>query len=310
MYFLPDNLFISSLFGYLISFIILLPGYVFQEHLQDFYNSLNRKKQFSVRIVHAYIIGLAYTLQGRGCWSLVDKYILSTWRGGLVLAIIALTFLLITRSMRMITSSPFLLSADSSEYYFLSRSQFKFQSVNSTYVQYAFDFIVVEVFESFAVNIAWRDLSYLFDMYLYPDDQFMNSIVSAVFGYFLFFLVAFTQLQVYYIISKYTLIPRLFVESIYNSLMFLSAIVLWRIYWTIPDTYILVKDYQIEIYLASHFGSYVLAILLQASVVITGSGYDFNDGEINEDGCFFLISYLAELLPKTSEERDETLAST
>jgi hypothetical protein len=224
MYFLPGNLFLSSLIGYIISFVILLPGYVFQEHLQEYYNSLNKKKQFFVRIFHAYIIGLAYTLEGRGCWSLIDKYMLKTWRGGLILAIVALTFLLITRSMRFITSSPFLLSADSSEYYFLARSQYKFRNMNSTYLQFAFDFILVEIFESFAVNIAWRDLSFIFDIGLYPNDQMMNSIVSAVIGYSLFFLVAFTQLPVYNHVSKYTLIPRLFVEGLYNFIMFLSVI--------------------------------------------------------------------------------------
>jgi hypothetical protein len=292
-YILPNNGFLSGLVCYIAGLVILMPCYVFQESIQAYHDSLGWRARLLMQATHIYVAKLAYVLEWRGFWTLCDKYILLNWKGDIELVLIGLAYMLIARCFRFVCSAPFLLAFDShSDYTFLARSRYRV--LRTSHAQYAFDFIVAELVESFVSIIAWRDLAIIVDRIMYPNNADMNIGLSASIGYAIFFVLATTQSHAYTFVSHHSLIPRLFVQGIYNFLMFLSVVVLWRIYWTLPDTYIRVDGYDLQAYLATHFGSYLFAIVFQASAVVTGFGSESKDGELDANRNYFLISYLTE----------------
>ncbi len=92
------------------------------------------------------------------------------------------------------------------------------------------------------------------------------------------------------------LIADLLIEETFNFVMLMSIILLWRIYYIVPDLYFKVPYYQNEIYFITHFLSFFASVLLNATVVITGTGYEFKDGEISEDGDFFQLKYVSSIV--------------
>jgi hypothetical protein len=66
VYLLPNYQLTSALISYVIGLIILLPGYIFQEKIQDLYNKRNELVQFLIRFIYAYFVSLACVLEWRG----------------------------------------------------------------------------------------------------------------------------------------------------------------------------------------------------------------------------------------------------
>ncbi len=228
---------------------------------------------------------------------LLDKYLVMDWKGQLSLSIIAISYMLIARSFYYVLSSPFVLVMDTSyDDYFLVRSRYRLKSVDSTYIQHSFDFIISELIESFAAIIAWRGIGYTIDLFLFPDDLVLSILASAIISHLIYFLLVVSQYYLYSIATHLKLIPRLVIEDTVKLLMFISIILIYRLYWIIVDTYIYSEDYKLESFLSFHFVSFALSLLFNASIVITGPSCEFKDGELNDDNSYFYISYFATLI--------------
>jgi len=301
---LPENNVLSSAICYVASLLMILPGYIFQQDIQNIYNNCHFAVQFVMRYLYVYLMSLAYVLEWRGCWELCDKYIELDWKGELSIAIIAITYMLIARSFRLVTSSPYLLSYDDWQDFFVSQSRYKIDALKSAYVQHSIDFLIAELVESFASIISWRGILIVFDWFIYPNDSFMSIVVSAAIGYAIYFIIVSVQFIVYGKISKYSLVPRLLFEDITILAMFISSILLWKAYWMLLDTYVYSEKYALLIFAIFHFSSFILAIAFNASAVIAGTGIDLKDGEIIEERCFFRIAYVSTIF-QTSDVVEE-----
>jgi hypothetical protein len=66
VYLLPSYQLLSALVSYCVGLVIVLPGYIFQEKIQDLYNKRNDVVQFLIRFVYAYLVSLACILEWRG----------------------------------------------------------------------------------------------------------------------------------------------------------------------------------------------------------------------------------------------------
>ncbi len=139
-----------------------------------------------------------------------------------------------------------------------------------------------------------RNLSIVFDNFR-QGDVHTDVLISLIVGYSIYFILCFTQHLVCRVCSTLTLIPRLVIEDTLNLTMLLSTIILWRVYYIVPDLYLRVTNYQTEVYFLAHFISFCASVGLNATVVITGIGYDFRDGEMSDDGDFFQIKYVASI---------------
>lgn len=219
------------------------------------------------------------------------------WRGQLSLSIIAISYMLIARSFLYVTSIPFSLRMDTDyNEYFLLRSRYKFKSIESKYLQNSFDFVISELIESIASMIAWRGIGYTIDLFLFPNNMVLSLILTAIIGYLIYFILSFSQHYIYLKSVHLQLIPRLVIEDVIKLIMFLSIILIWRFYWILIDSYICIKSYQLEFYISFHYISFILSILLNASIVVTGPGVEFKDGELNDNFSFFHIEYLSILI--------------
>ena len=180
--------------------------------------------------------------------------------------------------------------------YFLTRSRYRFKSIESTHIQHSFDFLISEIIESFAAIIAWRGIAYTFDLFIFPNDLLYSTLASAIISHVIFFILVMSQFYLYAKATYFQLIPRLIIEDTVKLLMFLSVILMWRFYQIIIDNYIYSDKYQLEIFLAFHFLTFIISILLNASIVMTGPACEFKDGELNDDNSYFYISYFATLI--------------
>lgn len=315
-YFLTSNRFLSALLSYLIGLSIILPSYLFQHKLQQFYNNYcdNFIKRFLLKFTYVYLLSIGIVFEWRGCWELCDLTINLDWKNELSISIIAVTYLLITRSFRLMKSSPYVLTYDYfDDEYFISKSRFN-QLNNFKYLQYSFDFLLSEIIESFVVIIGWRGISIVFDLFIYPDNYRISILITLVTGYLAFFILVLVQFKIYARIQPFTLIPRLFFEDILNLIMFLSLILIWKGYWDFCDNIVYYEQYQFQIYAVLHFVSFLIVILTNSSVSIIGCGFEFKDGELECDeqennsheqlepnGCFFRIDYIEHVLIKRKD---------
>jgi hypothetical protein len=315
-YFLTSNAFLSAMLSYLIGLSIILPSYLFQLKLQHFYNNYcdNIIKRFLFKLTYVYFLSIGIVFEWRGCWELCDMAFNLDWKNELSISIIAVTYLLITRSFRLMKSSPYVLTYDYfDDEYFITKSRFT-QLNNFKYLQYSFDFLLSELIESFVVIIAWRGLSIVFDLFIFPDNYKISILITLLIGYLAFFLLALVQFKIYTRIQPFTLVPRLFFEDLLNLIMFLSLILLWKGYWDFCDNFIYYENYQFEIYVILHFVSFLIVILTNSSVSIIGCGCEYKDGELECDeqegdsqvqsdvnGCFFRIDYVGHILIKRKD---------
>jgi hypothetical protein len=213
-------------------------------------------------------------------------------RGTIALVILSLTYLLITRSFCFVTSTPYVLRLDQADYNFRSVSRYKI--FRSKYIQYLADYVIAEIIETLMINIAWRNIEYAFNKWIYPNDELMNIGVSLLVGYFIYFLVVASQHWVYEKTSTWRLIPRLVVADIFYLFMFVSVIILWRIYYIVPANHLYNESFKLEIYVTTHFLSNAMAAVLCASSIIVGTAFNVRDGKVNTHGAYFLIQYFTE----------------
>jgi hypothetical protein len=158
-----------------------------------------------------------------------------------------------------------------------------------------FDFFIAEIIETLMINIAWRNIEYVINEWIYPDDPLMNIYVSLAMGYGIYVILIACQRCIYKKASKFRLIPRLIVADICYILMFMSVIILWRVYYIVPATYVYNEHFKLEIYIISHFLSFLAAAILHASSVINGTTFNIKDGKVNMHGSYFLMQYFTEL---------------
>ena len=180
--------------------------------------------------------------------------------------------------------------------YFLTRSRYRFSSVDNHYVQHSFDFIISELIESLAAIIAWRGIANTIDLFLFPNCTLYYVLSTALIGHSIYFIIMTSQFYIYSKATNLQLIPRLVIEDTIKLLMFISVILLWNFYWVITAKYMCIEAYKLELYLAFHFISVIISLLLDASIVITGPACEFKDGELNDDDSYFYISYFASLI--------------
>jgi hypothetical protein len=136
-YFITCDAVLSNALSYALGLLILLPAYVLQENLQQFYNRLGQLgpvsssvSKFLMRTVYIYLMSFAVVLEWRGLWNLCDIYIFKDWRSQLSLSIIALSFFYFTRGTRTLVSTPFIVFTDDYNYFFVADSRYKLRSVS------------------------------------------------------------------------------------------------------------------------------------------------------------------------------------
>lgn len=301
VYFLSEQKHLSNFLSLSIGLVVLFFGYLLQEKFQHVYTKLKEFNKcgailrFLMRNLHAYVITMAIILQWRAIWNIYLFYLVDDLSSQLSIAIASLCYFCLTRSTRTLVSNPFMIFFDDTEEFFVSRSRHKIDLIESSYIQYTIDFLMIEIIECFIMNFIWFGVQNYLDSVIYPNDQQMDLIVSFFSSHLLCFALLLVQRVIFRHVSQYSLIPRLIVEDTVNTLMIISVVLYWKFYWDLGDYFVLESPYKLEFFLAGHFVAFLLSVITKSTGILVGPGIDYLDGEINETKAFFEITYSSEI---------------
>jgi hypothetical protein len=131
-----ESAFFTSFLSYFIGLSLILCSYLFQNHLEMLHDYLSKLKYFNktscflLRSVYMYFICAAVVLEWQSLWNILfTKFI--DWKTKLSISILAVSYLCLTRSSRILVSTPFLLLRDSSENFF----QYELKSFNLIFLR-------------------------------------------------------------------------------------------------------------------------------------------------------------------------------
>ena len=122
-YIIEENLntnIIINLALYTIGFFILALFYIFQNKFEQMYKyqeNLDYCEKFSnfiLRNSYNYLVCLAIVLEWHGLWNILDNSLIDG-KTKFIVSIIAITYLILTRSTRLLITSPYLLAVDAKE---------------------------------------------------------------------------------------------------------------------------------------------------------------------------------------------------
>lgn len=303
-YFLVDSPRLSNFLCWFIGLVILLPSYLFQNDLHNFYNHLSRLGnsgqvvRILLRIFYIYLVSIGIVLEWRGVWNLIDIYYFKSWHSQLALAIVCVTFFCLSRSSRTLVSNPFILYRDDYENFFTTDSKHKLPVV-SDYSQFSFDFFLAELVECLALVAAWRGIEIAYGDLVFADNKFYSLLTSFIFGHLVYFLFVLIQSFIFKLCSKNNLLLRLIAEDFLHIIMFVSVVIYWKFYWDLMEVYVFDKFEESLFYIliGGHFIAFFVAVSLKTSGLLGGPGVSFLDGEPEEDNpnSYYYIHYLSDI---------------
>lgn len=138
--------------------------------------------------------------------------------------------------------------------------------------------------------VVWHGFYTILDQYLYPDDQAQSAWICLLIGYPLFFVLMYSQNSLEKFNLKhqcckflYANFPR-FSENIYHFLAFVSCLFVWRGFWVLYDSYLIIFESYYETYILIYLVSFTFLALIQ-----TASSMNGPLSNIQHDNHFFSV---------------------
>jgi hypothetical protein len=295
---LPDSPQISSLISLGIGYFMLYVLYLTQGYLQSFYekNRHNIMGQLMTRL-YTLILALAYILQWRGLWSLLDSTS-NEWYHLLGETIVCIIFLLLMQSIYNLNSAPFIIGIDTESYFLLDS---KYTVTTNHFWQYTFDFSYYEIVEGPLLIIAWHGLYNISDLYIYPDNKTRSMIVSFASGYLVYFVLALIQIPVVrYLLRQRHKFLHTIITNLFHLIAFASVVQIWRSLWLVCEQYLNITNYNNTTIWLCYGVSFVVLTCGLAACSLNGPGGS-KDSYIDEGPILlFKFDYFSTLLKRKS----------
>ena len=138
------------------------------------------------------------------------------------------------------------------------------------------NYVVYEIIISNIAILTWRGLYNYLDNFMYPNDSDKSAWVCLLLGYVLYFPLMYFQNYLEHLNSKFEFwvfvsinFPQLY-RNIRHLFAFLSCIFLWRGFWILYDTYVIIFELHYQTYLLLYLVSFLFLSIIQTSSSING----------------------------------------
>ncbi|CAF0909816.1 unnamed protein product [Brachionus calyciflorus] len=302
-YIYPNNLSLSCLITFLITNIILILSYFGEKKFQLYLDKhdKNSRKSIIFRLFYTYFLSLAYVAQWKTYWDVLNYYTYKfDYKYFIVLSIFSLfsyRYILKNSFQNYIRTCPFQLKIDHEFYthFFVQNKIFYSKNEN---LQNLSNFLYFEIVDISISLFAWKGLWDLIDigsLYLMNGSTFKSLFLTGLLGYSLYLcLIIF---QAFLIRNKMCLIRRKIIEDLVYILSYLSIVAVWRTFWNGYDYFIFMIESRELIFLVTHFGIFILMVILKLDSSLYGPGgsnlimentYKYNQpvGKTNFDQLF------------------------
>ncbi|KAL0267450.1 UNVERIFIED_CONTAM: hypothetical protein PYX00_009717 [Menopon gallinae] len=312
-YLFPNNFDASMLTSLFIGFF----GQLIFTYIQDFlaenlHPSKNRFIYYILSRIYTYIFGAVCINLWRGIWIALEMFSGQDIVKVLVPTVISFVFLIASRILRNVSSSPLVVALDSPKGYFAVPTMFKLTGSKLDSL-----FILDSLFSVFVVGclvvFAWRGVWCLFDMYLYPGDEVYSSLISVILGYVIVLVVFGLQKPMQKCCEKLTGIGRLAVLDLYIFISFVGTINVWRGIWNLVNIYFIPESPELSCWI-THFGCFAFLVVMNCSnsVLVRGVAVD---GEEEGGKCVvfptsYLRTFFSDSEKKEESEQDERTKTT
>jgi hypothetical protein len=193
--------------------------------------------------------------------------------------------------------------------------------------QWKIDFLNYILYEIILSNLSimsWRGFYNFVDLYFFPNNLNMSSVLCLSIGYLLYLPLMYFQKYLEELNMKYEFwtfvsinFPQ-FYRNIRHLLAFFSCVFLWRGYWVLYDAYFYIfnDDYKTDLFF--YFGSFLVLGILQTSSSINGPLSNINERNnffplyphcyisiVHRKLSRFFFSKQEPLLPQENDDDDE-----
>lgn len=145
------------------------------------------------------------------------------------------------------------------------------------------NYVVYEIIISNLAIVTWRGFYDFFDANFYPDNADRSACLCLLFGYLLYFPLMYFQHYLEYLNLKFDFwifisinFPQLY-RNVRHFLAFLSCILLWRGFWMLYDSYLIIFKEHHHTYLLIYVVSFLLLSVLQTASSINGPLSNMDD---------------------------------
>ncbi|XP_037927305.1 uncharacterized protein LOC119661872 [Teleopsis dalmanni] len=297
----PNNVPLSALCSFLIGglghLLFTLTQTFFKDHIHP---DKRRLTYYVISRCYTAIFGIVCVNMWRGSWVLcdwltsVDSLVIIS-----VVTLVAMLFLIATRTVRNLGAAPYTVTMDHKSDYFEVDTMFKIPGFNQPGL-----YLLDSLFSIFVIGtlvvIAWRGLWGIMDLTFYPSNKAKSAWGSLLIGYATVFLTFVIQPLIRCICKKINGLCRLLICDIFYFLTFFGAVNAWRGIWNLLDVY-LYPDNRILSFWLTHVIPFLILAALKCSNSILVRGV-FIDAEGHGGECVDLpINYV-----KLHFERERT----
>jgi hypothetical protein len=163
-------------------------------------------------------------------------------------------------------------------------------------LQYTLDFFYYEVVEAPLLIITWRGLYNLSDLYIWPENKSLSTIISFGSGYLIYFLLALIQVPIvrWMMRFRYKFLYTM-MTNVFHIIAFLSTVQIWRSLWLICEQYLNITDYHNTTLWLCYGVAFVVLTCGLAACSLNGPGGS-KDSYVDEPALLFKFDYFSTLL--------------
>ncbi|XP_046807700.1 uncharacterized protein LOC111681394 [Lucilia cuprina] len=213
---------------------------------------------------YTFIFGIVCVNMWRGSWVLCDWL---TSADSLIIicvvTLVALLFLIATRTVRNLGAAPYSVIMDHKSDYFEVETMFKVGGFHQPGLYVMDTLFSVFVIGSLVV-IAWRGLWGIMDLTLYPEDRARSAWGSLIMGYITVFFTLILHPLVRWVCKRIDGLMKLIFCDVYYFAEFFGAVNAWRGIWILLDVY-LYPDNPILSYCLTHLIPFLILAALKCS---------------------------------------------
>ena len=173
------------------------------------------------------------------------------------------------------------------------------------------NYILYEIIVSNLSILAWRGFYHFLDQYMYPADLDKSAWISLLIGYILYFPLMYFQNYLEYLNLKYEFwafisinFPQLY-RNIRHLFAFFSCVFLWRGFWMLYDSHLIIFKLHYQTYLLLYIVSFFFLALIQTSSSTNGPLSSMEDN--NHFFPLYPNCYLSIIVQKLSSSRSKTM---
>ncbi|XP_002002895.3 uncharacterized protein LOC6576915 [Drosophila mojavensis] len=271
---LPFSALASFAIGGLGHFIFTITQNFFKDHIHP---DKRRLTYYAISRLYTAVFGVVCVNMWRGAWMVCD------WLTSIdslaiisVVTLVALLFLVGTRTLRNLGAAPYTVTMDHKNDYFEVDTMFKIPGFAQPGLYVLDTLFSVFVIGSLVV-IAWRGVWGIFDLTLFPRDKAKSAWGSLLIGYLTVFVTFILQPLMRYVCRRISGLLKIIICDIYYLMTFFGAVNAWRGIWNLLDVY-LYPDNRILSFWITHIVPFLLLAALKCSNSILVRGV-FIDGE-------------------------------